>query len=200
MARTVLLPAAGASSRMRGGDKLLEDVGGAPCLRVMAARALESAPRVIVTLPEASHPRAEALEGLPVETVIVPDASDGMAASLRAGAAVVSEKSALMVLPPDMPAVEADDIGALWRSFEAAPPGTILRACAEDGTAGHPVIFASRYLPEFAALHGDTGAAAILRRFPTALRLHLLPGTRATLDLDTPEDWARWRHASRPAE
>lgn len=196
MARAVLLPAAGASKRMRGGDKLLEEVGGAPCLRVMAARARASADEVIVTLPAQSHPRAEALAGLPLKTVIVPDAAEGMAASLRAGADAAPAKSALMVLPPDMPALEAEDLRALWDAFEAAPPGTILRACAEDGTAGHPVIFDSIFLPGFAALRGDTGAAPILRQSPQALRFHPLPGTRATLDLDTPEDWAQWRRAS----
>lgn len=184
---------------MRGGDKLLEDVGGAPCLRVMAERALASADSVIVTLPAHGAARAEALEGLPVETLPVPDAAEGMAASLRAGAEAAPEGSALMVLPPDMPALEAGDLAALWRAFEAAPPGTILRGCAEDGTAGHPVIFDQAFLPDFAALHGDAGAAPILRQHPDALRCHHLPGTRATLDLDTPEDWARWRRASHRA-
>ncbi len=181
---------------MRGGDKLLEDVGGAPCLRVMAERALASADSVIVTLPARGAARAEALDGLPVETVIVPDAAEGMAASLRAGAEAAPAGFALMVLPPDMPALEAGDLAALWRAFEAAPPGTILRGCAEDGTAGHPVIFDQAFVPDFAALRGDTGAAPILRRSPDALRCHHLPGTRATLDLDTPEDWAQWRRAS----
>jgi CTP:molybdopterin cytidylyltransferase MocA len=42
-------------------------------------------------------------------------------------------------------------------------------------------------------LSGDEGARAILRRHPP--RLLALPGRHAVTDLDTPEDWARWRAA-----
>ena len=69
-----LLPAAGASSRMRGGDKLLEDVNGKPCLATLAGRALDAGMEVIVTLPSADHPRAEAIKDLCVQKVIVPNA------------------------------------------------------------------------------------------------------------------------------
>ena len=40
---TILLLAAGRSARMRGRDKLLEDVAGQPLLRLMASRATKAA-------------------------------------------------------------------------------------------------------------------------------------------------------------
>ena len=60
----ILLLAAGSASRMRGGDKLLEDVHGAPCLQVMAKRALATGQPVLVTLPSSDHPRAACVTGL----------------------------------------------------------------------------------------------------------------------------------------
>lgn len=191
----VLLPAAGASSRMRGRDKLLEDVHGAPCLRVMAERALASGADVIVTLPSLSHARADALDGLDVTLIAVPDPAEGMAASLRAGAKAAKDMAALMILPPDMPSILASDIRVMWRAFNALPCPAILRATTERGEPGHPVVFDAAFLPAFAHLTGDTGAAAILQANMAALGELALQGARARADLDQPEDWEAWRAA-----
>ncbi|MBU2982516.1 nucleotidyltransferase family protein [Lentibacter algarum] len=193
--RAILLPAAGASSRMRGRDKLLEDVFGAPCLRVMAERSLESGAEVIVTVPSLEHARVTVLDGLDVTLVAVPDASEGMAASLRRGAKAAEGCSALMVLPPDMPSLLVSDIKEMWRIFDVIKGPIILRATTGCGEHGHPVIFDAAFLPAFQALSGDSGAAPILRAQPDAVRLHPLPDERARADLDRPEDWAAWHRA-----
>jgi len=194
MSIAILLPAAGASSRMRGRDKLLEPVGGTPCLRLMAERALAASDLVLVTLRDGDHDRAASLDGLALLPVPVPDAALGMAHSLRAGAAAVAEEAeGLMILPPDMPALEASDLAEMIAEFEAMKPDA-LRAVTEDGAPGHPVIFHRRLLPHFRDISGDGGAAGILE-LAENLRLHALPGDRARLDLDTPEDWAAWRES-----
>lgn len=200
MSRVVLIPAAGASSRMRDADKLMMDVAGAPCLRVMAKRAMETADHVIVTLPHADHPRAAALSGLAVEVALVPEAQEGMAASLRAGALAARDASALMVLLPDMPSLCAEDLQTLWKAYGALPSGQILRAADHEGRAGHPVIFPAEDLRAFAQLSGDRGAAPILQQSAERVHLHRLQSKAPTQDLDTPEDWALFRRASRQAE
>lgn len=197
---TILIPAAGASGRMRGADKLLQDVDGLPMLRRQAAIALAVSPEVVVTLPPDNPARAAALQGLAVQTRLTADAAEGMAASIRGGVAAAlsfdeARKSiGLMILPADMPDLGADDLRALRRSFMAAPD-RILRATAADGTPGHPVIFPPDLYPELAALRGDEGARSVLMRHPDRLRMLALPGRRALIDLDTPEDWAAWRAA-----
>ncbi|WP_298674997.1 nucleotidyltransferase family protein [uncultured Lentibacter sp.] len=201
MRRAVLLPAAGASSRMRGRDKLLEDVGGQPCLRHLAQAALASADSVFVALPALAHPRAEALAGLALTLVPVPDAATGMSAALKAGAVAARavQAEALMVLPADMPDL-APHLAPLWDAFEAFPEGQILRAFTDGGQAGHPVIFPAACLRAFATLTGDSGAAPVLRQFEAALVAHKLPDASPTRDLDTPQDWAQWRASgARPA-
>jgi CTP:molybdopterin cytidylyltransferase MocA len=131
--------------------------------------------------------------------IAVPDAGEGMAASLRRGAASFAGAEAMMVLPGDMPGIETSDISALIDAFRADPSRPILRACAADGTPGHPVLFPRRFLPEFATLSGDAGAAPVLRAHRDELRLFPLPGRRSVTDLDTPEDWAAWRDGVDPA-
>lgn len=195
--RVCLLPAAGASSRMRGGDKLLEEIEGRACLTVMIERASAAGAQVLVTLPSPDHARAHALQGTGARTVLVPDAAEGMAASLRAGALACPDgTSGLMVLPPDMPALETDDLKKLWDRFETS--GAILvQASTEGGTPGHPVIFGASLLNEFNNLSGDKGAAAIVARHADNRDLVPLAGNRARLDLDTPEDWSAWRSQHR---
>ena len=194
MSLVILLLAAGASSRMRGGDKLLEEVGGNPLVAVMADRARQVAP-VIVTLPSDTHARAKALTGKDITPLPVSDADEGMAASIRAGTrALPDTATGVMILPGDMPELTSADLQTLanaWRS----DPSHIHRATAADGTPGHPVIFPHSQFDALKALTGDTGARAILKSQP--VRRVALPDRHALTDLDTPEDWSAWR--ARPA-
>lgn len=192
----VVIPAAGASSRMRGRDKLLEEVDGLALLRRQALRALATGAHVAVTLPAQDHPRATALEGLEVQRIIVPDAAEGMAASLRRAAGALPDGlAAVIVLPGDMPDIETGDFLLLIKGFRATAKPTLQQATTEDGKPGHPVLFPVDCLPGFAYLTGDQGARPILRANAHRLQHVALEGTRALTDLDTPEAWAAWRAA-----
>lgn len=188
----ILLPAAGASRRMRGADKLLEQLDGRPVLRVMAERAAQVSAHVAVTLPEDAEGRSQSLQGLPVTRLVVTEAAEGMAASMRKGAAwALGQKiTALMIVLPDMPEITADDMRHLIMA-QATHPQEPLRACNAAHKPGHPTVFPRALLSEFLTLKGDTGARRLLMRHPP--RLYPLPGQRALRDLDTPEDWANWR-------
>lgn len=194
MSLVILLLAAGASSRMRGGDKLLEEVAGAPLILTMARRARAVAP-VVVALPGPDHPRAHALADIYATQIAVPDADEGMAASLRTGiTALPATSTAVMILPGDMPELTEGDLRTMAHAWQQTPD-QIHRATAADGTPGHPVIFPSRHFDDLQALTGDTGARAILSAHP--VHPVALPDRHAITDLDTPEDWAAWR-ATRP--
>lgn len=197
MSLALILPAAGRSSRMRGADKLLQEVGGAPCLRRMAQRGLTAGLSVLVTLPDPAHSRVAVLAGLPVRMVFVPDAAEGMAASLRAAIAALPEEiTAALILPPDMPDIRSADLQQMRRAAEAQPEALILQASTDEGTPGHPILFRRPLFEAFRHLTGDTGARSILQAHRAQRRLVTLPGSRARLDLDTPEAWAAWRLAT----
>lgn len=189
----ILIPAAGASSRMRGRDKLLEQVDGQPLLARQARMALASGARVLVTVPPGDTARRAVLEPSDRLTVQdVPQAAEGIAASLRAGARWAQERGAtgLMVLLADLPDLQQDDLAQMLAAFSRQPERAI-RAVACAGRPGHPVIFPARLFAALAQVTGDRGARAVLAREEvTALPL---PENRATTDLDTPEAWAAWR-------
>ncbi|WP_424977356.1 nucleotidyltransferase family protein [Leisingera sp. S232] len=185
----ILLLAAGASSRMQGRDKLMEQVDGQPLLALMCRRAALTGLPVYVTLPRSPHPRTAAAGG--AIQVPVPDAAEGMAASIRRGcSALPSDIKGVMILPSDMPEITTQDMLQLASHFQGPTP-PVLRAAAADGTPGHPVLFPSRCFAALKALQGDQGARSVLKA--ETVQPVPLPDRRAVTDLDTPEAWADWR-------
>ncbi|MBE1293299.1 MAG: NTP transferase domain-containing protein [Rhodobacteraceae bacterium] len=190
---TILLLAAGEASRMRGGDKLLEEIDGVPLLRKLTTDARSVADNVLVCLREEDDPRRSVLDDLNCRFVAVPDASKGMAHSLRAGVAELSTTTtAVMVVPADMPDITRADLAKMLRSHQDQPEA-ILRATTKDQQAGHPVLFPKRLFGALEKLSGDVGAREVLRRHANEIQRVQLPGTNALTDLDTPEDWLEWR-------
>ena len=191
---------------MGGRDKLLEPVRGKPILRQTAIAALKAdLGPVIVGLRPMDHARRKALRNLDVTIIEIEDAENGMSATLRQGARAARlaidgaypaggdhEYFGMLVLLPDMPGIDTDDLTRMDRAFQSSG-GSFVRATTVDGQPGHPVIFPDHALEAFERLEGDTGAAPILR----GERVCEVPlsGNRARLDLDTPEDWADWRSA-----
>lgn len=186
-----LILAAGKSSRMLGGDKLLEYMGGEPLLQIMCERALSSG-ATYVTIPSLSHPRRFVLP----QAVHAVEIEGNMSDSLRAGIAALPPAAiGVVILPADMPDITADDITDIkTRARQSGAP--IVRASTQDGRPGHPAFFARSLFSEFATLSGDHGAAPICAAHEPQTVYVPLEGNRARLDLDTAEDWAAYR--SRP--
>jgi molybdenum cofactor cytidylyltransferase len=187
--------AAGASRRMRGRDKLLEPVAGAPVLRRVAEAARASAAdEAVAVIPPGDGARRAALEGTGVAIVEAADCADGMAASLRAGlAAVAARADAVVVLLADMPEIGAGHIDRLIAAYDPGRSREVCRAVAADGRPGHPVLFGRRFFGSLAELTGDRGARDVVRRAQDFVADVPLEGAAAVTDLDTPEDWAAWR-------
>lgn len=192
----ILILAAGASSRMRGADKLVQPVEGKPMLRRVAETAVATGAPVTVTLPAAAPAREAVLSGLDLDRVTVPDASLGMSRSLVRGVAAIEmgktgAMDGIMVLPADMPGFTVAALSDLIARF-TADPTCIWRGADEQGHEGHPTIFPHDLWQGLAAVSGDEGGRAIIKARRDRVRLLPLPGRMATLDLDTPEDWAAY--------
>lgn len=188
----IVLLAAGASSRMRGRDKLLETLGGKALLaeRIDCARALGH-PVVVALPPRTQAPDRWALVPPGVTAVEVTDAAQGMAQSLKAAMSALPQGvQGAMVLLADMPDISQIDMAHIFSKFDE---DVICRGARSDGKAGHPVLFPARDFPALTELSGDQGARDILRAQADRIRLVTLPEDHALTDLDTPEAWAAWR-------
>jgi len=191
MTLVIVLPAAGASTRMGGRDKLMEDVEGAPLLLRQTRRALATGADVLVTARADAPARIAALEGSGARMIPVADPSEGIAASIRAGVAALSPgTTALMIVLPDLPDIDTSDMLGIMAAHRAAPT-RILRAVAADGTPGHPTLFPAEYFPRLGRIEGDSGAARLIAG--AGFDSVRLEGARAITDLDTPAAWAAWR-------
>ena len=188
----ILILAAGASSRMRGADKLAEHIGRTPLLRLQAQRALATGQPVFIAVPSPDHPRVALISDLPVTILSVPEAAEGMSGSLRGAVKHLPTCEKFMLLLADLPEIEADDLTAVMTA-QGHPDTLIWRGSTEDGKPGHPVMFHASLRPLFAALTGDTGGEPIVKAHKDRTVFVPLHGTAARRDLDTPEDWAAFR-------
>ena len=190
---TAVVLAAGRSSRMRSGHKLLQPFGASTVIATTVARVAASrADAVLVVL---GHDADRVGAAIPhAHHVLAPDFAAGMAASLRAGlAACPPDTAAVLVCLGDMPLLRTATIDALIARFrDAADPAAIL-APVHAGRRGHPVLWGRAHLPALAALQGDAGGRDVLA---THAVLHVAvddPGT--LLDLDTDAALAAARQA-----
>lgn len=190
----IIILAAGASSRMRGGDKTLEEVGGTPLLRHLAQQALASkATATHVVLPADRPSRNAALHSLNLHIIVAKNAQLGMSASLKAGISAAKNADGALILLADMPEITSEHIDKMIDGFQSSPEMTILRAATTQGKSGHPVIFDKCHFKDIATLTGDQGARKILSENQDSTVQITLSGDVAAIDLDTPEDWAAWR-------
>ncbi|MEM9576748.1 MAG: nucleotidyltransferase family protein [Pseudomonadota bacterium] len=191
----ILILAAGQSSRMRGGDKLMEVVEGKPLLRRQIDNARSATGGgVIVTLPPAPHPRQKLVQATSAQIVPVPDAALGMSASLRRGLGAISaDAPAAMILLADLPELTPADLRRVLAAVNTESSTLIWRGATEDGKPGHPIVFARPLFTVLQRMQGDDGGQKVVSEHQDRMTIVRLPGQRARLDLDTPEDWHRWR-------
>jgi molybdenum cofactor cytidylyltransferase len=193
MSLAIVILAAGASSRMRGRDKLFEVVEGTPILTRLVNFA-QVCGDVYVTLPDPNHPRHNLLTGTKAVPIYVPDAADGMSASIKRACAAVMETSAtvMMILTgdlPDLTEAHFTQVCAEW----AKDKTRYVQAKDRDGKPGHPVIIPKSGWADIETLQGDIGLRNILRE--KRMKYVSFKDYGPTLDLDTPEAWDNWRAA-----
>lgn len=191
----ILLLAGGASRRMGGVDKLLKDVGDGPLLRHGAKAACGAgADRVLVAIPAGHRARREAVAGLELDVIEAPDTT-GMAATLAHGITALSpDADAVIIALADMPDITSHHYDQVMAAFDPGEGRTIIRATAEDGMPGHPVLFGRRFFESLAALTGDSGARSVIAAGAEYLIDLPLKGVAAVTDLDTPEAWREWQN------
>lgn len=177
--------AAGASGRF-GSPKQLVRIGGRPLLHTVVGRAVELAgSAVTVVLGAHATELAPLLRHSPASVIVNRDWQEGLGSSLRLGVAhVPASADGILILLADQALITTDDLRRLAGSWRRQP--TLIAAAQYGGAAGVPAIFPRTDFPELAALRGDRGAQALIRRNPD--RVVRVPMPSAAVDIDRPED------------
>jgi len=189
-----LILSAGSSKRMRGTDKLLENIDGVSQL-YRIAKAAEENGNTYITLPVRGHPREAVLASISITRIYLNDKNTGMGSSIAEGVKRIQREEAnvtgIIIIPADMPLIDYNSIKAF---FTAHPkfPESIIQAVDDNGP-GHPVLFPSKYFKDLIMLEKEMGGRGIIKKSKNSKVLKFR-GSVATLDLDTPEDWEIWRN------
>ena len=190
-----LILAAGRSTRMSGGSKLLADFLGTTVIQevVYTAVAADLDPVVVVVRPDDAGVRA-ALEGLPVRLAVVPPTPEGRMVSVVAGIRALGDQSltCAMLLLGDEPGLNADQIRTVRRAAESG--GSVsLRASFRD-RPGHPVYVPEavlRSIPDLSLRQGpDAGLWDVIVRSGLPHRGVPIEAV-SPIDIDTPDDLSR---------
>lgn len=180
--------AAGRSTRMGGPNKLLAELEGKKLVRIVAEQALASkACEVIVVTGHQADLVEQALADLRVRFVRNPDFAGGLASSVKAGIAAVSENAdGAVVCLGDMPMVSSEMLDRLIGTFEP-DRGNLIVVPVADGRRGNPVLWSRRFFQELMTLDGDVGARHLIAKHAEAVAEVPVEGDGAFLDIDTPQ-------------
>ena len=184
MALGCVLLASGFGRRF-GANKLLAQVDGVPLYRRTLERLVPlPLARVAVT---SQYPAvlnlARSLGFLALENT---GAEEGIAAGIRLGVSAMAGMDGVLFAVCDQPWLTTQSIARLLNSFLESDSS--ICALSWQGKRGNPVVFPADLLPELAALTGDTGGGAVIRRHPERLRLVEAACPRELADIDTPAD------------
>jgi CTP:molybdopterin cytidylyltransferase MocA len=142
-------------------------------------------PPVVVVTGAESDRVGGCLVGLDVHIVPNPRWRDGLASSLRAGIGAVDNRyDAVLVLPCDLPRLDASDLDRLSAAWRARPD--LPAAARFDGVLGIPAILPAAVFGEIEHATGDHGARNYLRR--DDIEVTTVPLAMAGCDVDAPED------------
>jgi len=186
--RTVVVLAAGRSERFGAGrHKLAQPLGASSVLAQTLARAIASHLRTVVVTTAAFVDLARTSVAAR-DIVVLPEVGSdgsgslGMGTSIAAGVRASFDSAGWLVLPGDMPLVQASTLIAVARALDHHA----VAYAQHGGRRGHPVGFAAELYSELTALTGDEGARRLVARYPAFAVERDDPGI--LIDIDTAGD------------
>ena len=189
-----MLLAAGAGSRLGGRPKSLLELDGTPLIRRLVAALFDAGvDSIVMVLGHHAEAIENVVQDLPVRRVRNPSPDDGPASSLRVGLhALAKDVDAVIVALADQPLITAADINDLIEAFKSRGE-TQMVVPRLNGVPGNPIILDSALRDEWLA--GDLSQTGQRWRNANPTRLHWFDSNNDhyRVDIDTPEDIARFR-------
>lgn len=182
-----VVAAAGLSSRM-GSFKPLLPINGIPVIELCVRNLLNAGvTELVVVTGFRGHEIQSILSSLPVKFVHNKDYADTqMFDSIRLGLSAFSAPhDRVFITPGDIPLVSSKTLlGMIQAEGDFVSP-------VYCGISGHPVLLASRILPQIIEFSGNSGLRGAIASCRASVCTVETNDVGITLDLDTPEDYSK---------
>lgn len=189
---SLIVLAAGKSTRMRGKNKLLTKIDGRPMIRRVVQTALNSkVDEVIVVLGWEADKVREVLSDLPCRFTVNKNYDRGQSSSIKVGLKEIGQATlAVLILPGDIAMIDAKSINIVLDAFNQYSNPIVV--AAHNGKPGHPILLAKQLFSEIEEINERTfGLKAVVQRHESELRLVETGSENTLIDFDTPEDLKR---------
>jgi len=194
---SLIVLAAGKSTRMHGRNKLLAKIGGKPMIRKVVETALSSkVDEVIVVLGwEADKIRA-VLSDLPCRLIVNKNYERGQSTSVKIGLREVGKTTrALLILPGDIAMIDTRSINSVLDAHSNYDKPILI--ASHDGKQGHPILIARSLFTEIEAINEQTyGLKSVIQRHQGEVALVETGSENVLRDCDTPEDLKRLQRSN----
>ncbi len=184
-----IILAAGGSSRLGGGSKMLLDWQGEPFIHKVARTALEAGLDPVVVVSGAQSERVvAAVRDLPVTVALNSAWETGQSSSIRRGVeALPAHCGGAIFLLGDQPQVNPTILRALIEEHcrSLAP----ITAPLVEGKRANPVLFDRSTFADLGSLQGDMGGRALFSKYPVSWLTW--NDSLLLMDVDTQEDYQR---------
>lgn len=189
--------AAGESRRMGRENKILLSFREKPMVRIVAEALIASdIDEVLVVTGYQQKQIEETLAGLNLRFVHNPDYYSGMASGIRAGLnAVSADTEAVVIVPADMPFLQAMHFNALIRKYRAekeAGRTPIIRP-VHKGADGYPVVFDKVFWEDIRQCRDQDGCIPVIEQNKEHFLPYALANEAYYLGIDTPMDFYKLR-------
>ena len=187
-----ILLAAGNSSRL-GRPKQLLIWQEETLIHRSARLALEAKYAPVILVTGAFQQEVEnAVSDLDIQLVHNPDWQQGMGSSIQAAWPSLSQKTheGALILLCDQLFISQNHLQHLKRTFQTKSNQVAASSYAQ--TIGVPAIIPMRFSAQIERLSPKQGAKKVLKEIPVD-ELSLIPFPLGEIDIDTHEDWEKWR-------
>jgi molybdenum cofactor cytidylyltransferase len=186
---SLIVLAAGKSTRMRGRNKLLVKINRKPMIRRVVESALNAkVDEVVVVLGWEAKKIRDILVDLPCRFVLNRDYEEGQSSSVKAGLREIAEGTeAVLILPGDVALIDRHSINTVVEAYQNRRNPIIV--ASHSGRSGHPILLSKELFKEIEQINEATfGLKSVVARHENDVRMVETGSGNALRDVDTPKD------------
>ena len=192
---SLILLAAGKSSRMGDANKLLLPINNDPILKTVLSQISKISidQKIIVTGFQAEKIKPLIDKSI-FEIIHNPNFEEGMTSSIQAGISALSKNSiGVMIIPADLPNLDSKILTKLVDVFleNYLKNAKTIVASTENGVQKNPVIFSSYYYSEILAHKNKNGCKEIIESHLKNVTSVEISSKDFFQDIDTPADYKK---------